>query len=332
LGLDIIQLESATKRFLTYDPRQAGFYFDVNSNTAAPNSPLNINYRVLNSIANNPEAFVFDLDDCLIMSERAHKKAWNAALKLWAADIHRQGGQTLQPSTVAKLCRTVDYCLAKDQTHGLLSLLCRICERHGFLIEQGEHGTPERALESSLARFRAEALCDSLTRREITFAPGSTDLLSHAFLDGKKLGLFTNSPQVIVDKLLLKLDELNPEVGINELLPTCARVYGDTTAHRKPFPLGWLEVAKQLNCRPDQVMIFDNSLVNCDAASELSRYCTHSDVVAAMKDRTASQNFAAVVGITNSDHCNLSLWRNWSANPGKTVRVTVDALSRIIVA
>jgi beta-phosphoglucomutase-like phosphatase (HAD superfamily) len=331
LGSDIDQLDHATKRFLIYNPRLGGFSF-ANSHPAATQIPLNIQYSTLNSLARSPQAFVFDLDDCLIMSEKSHKKAWSAAIKAWAEHVGLCTGSRNDQASVAKLCRTVEYCLDKDQTHQLLSLLCAICTNRGINVAHAPHETKERALENAFSFFRAEALSRSLLAGEIRFAPGSLELLEHSFLDGKRIGLCSNSPKIIVDRLLNELTSRDPHRDLNELLPTTARVYGDTTLHRKPFPLGWLQVAQQLKCTPNQVMIFDNSFGNCVAASDLARYRHHPELVALGPD-FQTQEFAGVVGITNRNPCHMSLWRNWStASSLKTIKVTVEGLNKIVVS
>jgi beta-phosphoglucomutase-like phosphatase (HAD superfamily) len=289
--------------------------------------PLNYDFAFLNNLTGNQPAFILDVDDCLVMSEECQRKAWGIAISLWAQS---EGFSKKDPEGVRKLVRTVEYCLEKDSTAGLLSLLCSICAHRGLLFEQFPGMSREASLESLLNDYRAEVMVMFVEVGEIDLMPGAKQLLKRLKRDEKIMSCCSNTPEAVGVPMLGAVISRHKDLpSFDELILPQHRVYGDCGLRRKPYPDMWLRAAKMLNVRPSEAVIFDNSLNNCVGASCLANHM--GDVhLANGRLLQYGDEFAGIVGVLNGRFSDIQQWETWaSPSTGRPVKATLVGIDRL---
>lgn len=316
--------------FFMYEARKYAIIAYGSSRGAA--IPLHVPYSTLNKLTGDPQAWAFDIDDCMIFSESAQRDSWKIAIESWAT---KKGYLANDPEGVQRLVRCVRYCLEKDRTAGLLQLLVDVCQRRGFSFECSPNKPRTAALEETLMPYRAQFLSDCVDDGRVTFTPGAHSLVEHALRDGKLLGFCTSSPRAVSEAMLTRLfDGQDGRLLLDQVFPQNARVFGDSIPQRKPLPLGWLMVASSLGVRPGETLVFDNSLNNCVGAAELSTVSNHPVITSHSthigRDLVQpGEEFAGVVGTTNGVGC-LDQWRSWAGTKAQMpVKVVLYGLDRI---
>ncbi len=304
------------------------------------NSALTIPHASLMRMAGEPAGVIYDVDDCIAWSEHAQKLTWKVAIEAWAKSA---GFFEKDPLRVERLVSCVKYCFAKDHTGDMMDLLYRLCVKHRFCRpDDPSHDSPKNAteLEACLIDYRAEALCRCVEMGTVTFTHGAEDQLLRHRREGRKIAICTNTPKEVSERMLQALFIKSARLPeFDELIKPEHRVFGDSGPVRKPNPLMWMMAAERLALRPEDALVYDNSLGNCDGASSLSRFNGDHYIAEAIArgviTSSPKNNFAGVVGVTNGFE-KMPAWRSWARLPQsdsttarKTVRVTVKGLEHI---
>lgn len=314
------------KEFLTYEPRKYSLF-----SLSPSGHPLSLHYDRLAELAGNPKAWVFDIDDCVIQSEEAQRKAWGIALEKWVAQTQSLANQD---DVIQKLRSTAEYCLHNDCSDKMLGLLRAICDEQGLKIPNPLGDSPKVALEKALVPYRSRVMLDFLKDGEVTFTKGALDIIVQSHLSGKRLGFCTNTCQAISEPLLREVfRSAGLPYDFDTLFPSHGRVYGDTTPARKPSPLMWLVAAHRLGVRPSEAIIFDNSLNNCVVASDLSGFggsqllSMHYGDLELLRPQ---EQFAAVVGLTNGSVARLNDWHAWTREECRPIKAVLAGLDSVV--
>jgi beta-phosphoglucomutase-like phosphatase (HAD superfamily) len=331
LEVDIARLRTCANEFFVYAPRKYGLYSYAHTIDHLEAKPLSLKYSVLKKLTNDPKAMIFDIDDCILISETHQRMAWDIALRAWVSS--RGSKRYTDYEGAERLCRTVAYCLENDCSDRLLELLTQICEKRGLTIEVVGGHSREQSLELTLTSYRAEVLSHFVQENKVQFASGALNMITQCFLDERRLAFCTNSPGGVAERVLQEaFRKANAGAEFEDLFPETCRIYGDTTPQRKPFPLMWLVAAKALEVRPSETIIFDNSLNNCIGASQLENYFGHPEIEQWGEDLLRQgEQFAGVVGITNGLSSSLHHWQQWAtSNPTSPVKAVLKGLDSVI--
>lgn len=298
-------------------------------------------YDVFLGLLENPKAFLFDVDDLVAMTEKQQKLAWGIALRDWgnSDEFHAHNTRT-SSAVIEELVSTVEECLDKDRTAGLLQLLCDIMDQRGVSFDVPSHLTKNQALEKILNTYRGKVLAryvaGEVKGHEITFAPGASEFIHRLYRDGFRLAFCTNTPKEVSEQILRPLFRDQPGIpDLDIVVPEHHRVFGDITPFglptpiRKSHPAMWLAAARAVGVSPKDAVILDNSLGNCAGVSDLSSWegdpiitqferdlfhhpaSEHIDPVDGRRPLFDSrEGFRAIVGVTNG-HGELEPWKEW---------------------
>jgi beta-phosphoglucomutase-like phosphatase (HAD superfamily) len=327
----IVMLEQGINNFFAYEPRKYRLF-----SLSASGAPLMVPYTRLNDLLGDPKAWIFDIDDCVIRSEHAHRQAWGLALSRWVIETQNIPNRD---DAIATLQATTEFCLKHDCTDKLLSLLVVNCQQYNLTLPNlPGMVTPEVTLEAAILPFRGAVMLQFLRDGEVQFAPGALNILAQCHGSGKLLGFCTNTPRGIAEPLLREALLMQRDAGrfphdFDALFAVEAgRVYGDTTPVRKPSPLMWLVASNGLGVRPTQTALFDNSLGNCIKASDLTAFGTSPLLGAHYGDRMLllpEEQFAGVVGLTNGARSNLHDWHAWSGEERRPVKAVLSGFESV---
>jgi beta-phosphoglucomutase-like phosphatase (HAD superfamily) len=339
----IVLFEKAANDFLVYRPfknciEAVGQYEGDGVRQIIRHS---MHYDVFLGLVENPKAFLFDVDDLIAMTEKQQKLAWGMALRDWGNSSEFLAFNRRNSSAVIEeLVSTVEECLVKDRTAGLLQLLCDIMDQRGVNFEVPTHLTKTQALEKILNIYRGRVLgryvAGEVEGEEIAFAPGAAELIHRLYYDGFKLAFCTNTPKEVSEQILRPLFRDHAHVpDLDVVVPEHQRVFGDITPFgiptpiRKSHPAMWLAAARAVGVTPKDAVILDNSLGNCVGVSDLSSWegdpvianferelfhhpaSEHIDAIDGRRPLfNIGENFRAVVGVTNG-HGELDPWKEW---------------------